>query len=56
MGKTKVSMKTYDEKLCCGLGLGLEDAYDRVKWRDGVKLWKKVSEVLEKGKILTITK
>ena len=32
-GKVKVNLEKYDENLCYRLGVGLEDAYDRVKWR-----------------------
>ena len=42
------------ENLCRGLGLVLEDGYDRVKWRDRVRSWKEVSDPLEK--MLTILK
>ena len=35
------------ENLCHRFGLGFQDAYDRVKW-------KKISDPLEKGKMLTI--
>ena len=42
--------------LCRGLGLDLENAYDMVKWRERVRLWKGVSDLLEKGKMLTIIK
>ena len=42
------------KNLCRGLGLYLEDAYGKVKWREGVRSWKEVSDFLEKGKVLTI--
>ena len=44
------------ENLCRGFGLGLEDAYNRVKWRERFKSWKEVSDHLEKRKMLTIMK
>ena len=34
--------------------MGRKDAYDRVKWRERVRSWKEVSDLLEKGKMLTI--
>ena len=42
------------ENLCCGFELCLEDAYNKVKWKERVRPWEEVSEPLEKGKILAI--
>ena len=44
------------ENLCRRFNLDLENAYDRVKWRERVRSKKEVSEPLEKGKMLTIIK
>ena len=44
------------KNLCRGLGLVLEDVYDRVKWRERLRSWKEVSDLLEKRKMLTIIK
>ena len=43
-GRPRLAWKSMIENLCCGFGLGLEDAYDKVKWRKRVKLWKKISD------------
>ena len=40
--------------LCRKFGVGLGDAYD--KWRERVRSWKKISDSLEKKKVLTIIK
>ena len=47
--RPRLAWKNMMENLCRGFGLGLEDAYDRVKWKE-------VSDPLEKGKMLTIVK
>ena len=39
-GKPRLAWKSMMENLICGFGLGLEDAYDRVKWRERVRSWK----------------
>ena len=44
------------ENFCRGLGLDLEDAYDRMKWKERVRSWKKVCDTLEKREMLTIIK
>ena len=36
-GRPRLAWKSMMENLCRGLGLDLEDAYDRVKWRERVK-------------------
>ena len=53
-GRPRLPWKGMMENLCRGLGLVLEDGYDRVKWRE--RSWKEVSDPLEKGKMLTIIK
>ena len=55
-GRPKLTWKGMMENLCRGLGLVLKDDYDRVKWRERVRSWKEVSDLLEKGKMLTIIK
>ena len=54
--RPRLTWKGMMENLCHGLGLVLEDGYDRVKWRERVRSWKEVSDPLEKGKMLTIIK
>ena len=54
--KPRLVCKNMMENLCRGLGLDLEDAYERVKWRERVRSRKEVSDPLEKGKMLTIIK
>ena len=44
--RPRLAWKSMMENLCNGLGLGLEDAYDRVKWRERVRSWKEVSDLL----------
>ena len=44
------------ENLCRGLGLNLGNFYNRVKWKERVRSWKEVSDLLEKGMMLTIIK
>ena len=55
-GRPRLTWKGMMEDLFRGLGLVLKDGYDRVKWRERVRSWKKVSDPLEKGKMLTIIK
>ena len=55
-GRPRLTWKGMIENLCRGLGLVLEDGYDRVKWRERIRSWKEVSDPLEKGKMLTIIK
>ena len=54
--RPRLTWKEMMENLCRGLGLVLEDGYDRVKWRKRVRSWREVSDPLEKGKMLTIMK
>ena len=54
-GRPRLTWKGMMENLSRGLGLVLEDGYDRVKWKR-IRPWKKVSDPLEKGKRLTIIK
>ena len=54
--RQRLAWKRMMENLCRRFGLDLENVYDRVKWRERVRSWKKVSDPLQKGKILTITK
>ena len=35
--RPRLAWKNMIENLCRGLGLDLEDAYDRVKWRETIK-------------------
>ena len=55
-GSPRLAWKNMMEKLCRGLGLVFENAYDRVKCRERVRSWKEVSDFLEKEKMLTIIK
>ena len=55
-GRPRLAWKDMMKNLCLGFGLDLEDAHDRVKWRERVRSWKEVSDPLEKGKMLTIIK
>ena len=50
-GKPKLTWKGMMENLCRGLGLVLEDGYDKVKWR--VRSWKEVSDLLDNNKMMT---
>ena len=36
-GRPRLAWKSMMENLCCSLEVGLEDAYDRVKWRERVR-------------------
>ena len=54
--RPRLTRKGMMENLCRGLGLVLEDGYDRVVWRERIRSWKEVSDPLEKGKMLTIIK
>ena len=54
--RPRLAWKNIMEKLICGFGLELEEAYDRVKWRERVRSWKEVSGPLKKRKMLTIIK
>ena len=54
--RPRLTWKEMKENLFYGLGLVLEGGYNRVKWRERVRAWKKVSDPLEKGKRLTIIK
>ena len=54
--RPRLTWKGMMENLCRGLELLLENSYNRVKWREKVRSWKEVSELLEKGKMLTIIK
>ena len=47
-GMPRLAWKNMMENLYRGFGLDLEDAYDRVKWRESVRSWKEVSDPLEK--------
>ena len=47
-GRPRLALKRMMENLCRWFGLDLEDAYDRVKWREGLRSWKEVSDPLEK--------
>ena len=51
-GRPRLTWKGMMENFC----RGLEDGYDRVKWRERIRSWKEVSDPLEKGKMLTIIK
>ena len=42
-GRPRLAWKNMMENLCRGFGLDLEDAYDRVKWREKVRSGKEVS-------------
>ena len=53
---SRLIWKSMMENLCHKFGLDLEDAYDRVKWREKFRSWKEVSDPFEKGKMLTIMK
>ena len=55
-GRPRLTCKGMMENLCRGLGLVLEDGYDKVKWKERVRSWKEVSDPLEKGKKLSIIK
>ena len=55
-GRPRLTWEGMMENLCRGLKSVLKDGYDRVKWRERVRSWKKVSDPLEKGKMLTIIK
>ena len=52
-GRPRLVWKSMMGNLCRGFGLDFEDAYDMVKYRERVRLWKKVSDLLEKVKMLT---
>ena len=52
--RPRLTWKGMIKNLCRGLGLVLENGYDRVKWRERVRSWKEVSNPLEK--MLTIIK
>ena len=54
--RSRLVWKNIMGNLCRGLGLGLEAAYDRVKWRERISSWKEVNDPLEKGIMLTIIK
>ena len=56
MRRPRLTWKRMMKNFCLGLGLILEDGYNRVKWRKRVRSWKKVIDPLEKGKMLTIMK
>ena len=36
-GRSRLAWKNMMENLCLGFGLGLGDAYDRMKWRERVR-------------------
>ena len=55
-GRPRLTWKGMMENLCRGLGLVFEDGYDKVKWRERIRSWKEVSDLLEKRKMLTIIK
>ena len=55
-GRPRLTWKGMMENLCRGLGLVFEDWYAKVKWRERIRSWKEVSDLLEKGKMLTIIK
>ena len=51
-----LAWKNMMENLCRWLDLNLENAYDKVIWRERVRSWKEESKPLKKGKMLTIIK
>ena len=53
-GRPRLTWKGMMENLCRGLGLVLEDGYNRVKWKERVRSWKEVSDPLEKGKMMMV--
>ena len=44
-GRMRLAWKRMKENLCHGLEVGLEDVYDRVKWRERVRSWEEVSDL-----------
>ena len=54
--KLRLAQKYMMENFCCEVGLGFENADDRVKYREKIRSWKEVSDSYEKRKMLTIIK
>ena len=53
-GRPRLAWKNMMENLCRRFEVGLENAYVRVKWRERVRSWKEVSDLLEMGKMLIL--